>query len=120
MAYTDGASVLRLIVDLAGYDFDDDIYTTNTVKCCTVDTDIEDKVWLNCSSFLYDEIVNIRPKKIAVFGKPAKKSISEIIENKQLDVNDIQIDYFPHYSYVMNYHGMDLKECIKDIIEFLT
>jgi uracil-DNA glycosylase family 4 len=120
-----GGSVLRWIVQLAGCNFDKDIYTTNCVKCCTKkNKGLTAEIQKNCYPYLRKEISEFNPIKILTFGIPAKKNVNTII--KELNKKNIQIKNLPHYSYAVNrekqmkekYH-MDFADWAGEIISFL-
>ena len=115
LSCTGRGSILRLPVELVGYDFDEDIYTTNAVKCCTTDNKVSKEMSQNCRPFLQEEIERIKPKKIAVFGNKARKSIEAL----DIDNDDVEIRYFPHYSYVTVYKQTLLSDWMLDIASFL-
>ena len=121
-----GGAILRWVTNLAGYDFDRDIYTTNCVKCCTSNNkkpcrEIQNK----CYPFLKQEIKEINPDKILTFGNPAGKNVNKAV--KELNKNNIQVRNFSHYSYAVNKEqimkntkGKDFTDWVIEIISFLT
>ena len=120
LSCTGGASILRLVTDLAGYDFDEDIYCTNTVKCCTSNNNAEEDIIRNCRPFLKKEIEIIKPKKIVVFGNKAKESLDGI------EIDEVCIKESRHPSYAVDKRKImkriddkDLDEWMFDIVKFL-
>lgn len=120
-----GGAVLRWVTQLAGYDFDRDIYTTNCVKCCTPNNKKPShEVQRKCYAFLKQEIEEINPDKILTFGKLAEKHVIKAI--KELNKIDIQVKNFAHHSYAVNREqimkneiGINFTDWVVEIISFL-
>ncbi len=123
LACTGKGSILRLVADLADLDFDEDIYTTNAVKCCTENNRVNSKNLQNCSSFLRKEIESVVPKKIVVFGEKAHESLSEISINKKL-TEVLVVDHY-HYAVGLEHrmikqHNEDMNQWIFKIAFFIS
>ena len=120
-------SILRWIAKLAGYkDFENSIYTTNVCKCCTKgDTQPDDDDRDKCMKYLKNEIAQVKPDKIAIFGVfsigGTEKLFPELKEKNKKDgkyekhlitINGktTEIKCFDHHSYVLKYsHTQQFK-----------
>lgn len=138
---TGRGAILRWVAKLAGYkNFDDNIFATNSFKCCTKGNKESKEARVNCRKYLKDEIKDVKPKKIAVFGRKPMKSIRKICKDEKhpiskgggktiIDGNAIEIKFFYHYeNVVINPRGRNQVKCrygnylgwMKEIISFIA